>query len=197
VPIASWKNPKESIGVISQEILGFLKEGKTSIPFSIDGHIGFDVNRNQYQVKLQTEKSGDDTRLVLDSDNLESVLKGISSDFTKDEIQVVASYPFRAPLLIELKDTARKTAKDAFDADEKVPEDAYRHIVWSYKLTKAFDADFAKLVTDAHEAGKFRNEKEEKEKDLSNNSLGIAYAVKGIQESELLSKAMNDPEVRK
>lgn len=197
VPITSWKDPKETIRVISQELVTFLKEGKTSIPFFFDGHIGFSVNRKQYQVKLESEKHGEETQLVLDSENLELVLKSISSDFTKDEIQVVAAYPFRAPLLIELKDEARKIAADAYTLDSNVPEDAYRHIVWSYKLTKAFDAEFAKQVTDAHEAGKFRNEKAEKEKDLFNNSLGIAYALKGVQESELLSKVMNDPEVKR
>jgi hypothetical protein len=76
-----------------------------------------------------------------------------------------------------------------------VPEDAYRHVLWSYLLTKEFGGAFAVEVTNAHETGKTGNTREERLMDINNNEIGREYARRGEEEQELLKLTLTDPRV--
>ena len=83
----------------------------------------------------------------------------------------------------------------ARERDGSVPEDAYRHVLWSYLLTQEFDAEFAEKVTDAHEIGSTTNTEAEHRMDYNNNAVGRRYAAEGVAEPEVLSRVRRDPAV--
>ncbi|WP_238314615.1 DUF6973 domain-containing protein, partial [Methylobacterium crusticola] len=81
-----------------------------------------------------------------------------------------------------IKDYAETTAHNAHAKDRTIPEDAYRHVLWSYLLTKEFGPAFASRVTDAHEQGPTGNTPKERKQDYHNNAVGRRYAREGISQ---------------
>jgi hypothetical protein len=75
-----------------------------------------------------------------------------------------------------------------------VPEDAYRHVLWSYLLTKKFGPEFAEIVTDAHETLP-TNTAAERRMDFHNNRIGRDYAQRGIRRERILWLVKNDVNV--
>jgi len=93
------------------------------------------------------------------------------------------------------KNYAERTALNAFIDNVNVPEDAYRHVLWSYLLTNEYGVDFAKEITDAHEIGLTDNTEADHEMDYNNNEVGRKYAGESLTESVLLTMVMTDPAV--
>ena len=117
-------------------------------------------------------------------------------DFTESEIEVVADYPLRAPQLLRIKDKAEDTSEAAAKSNSLVPEDAYRHILWSFLLTKEYGGDFARRVTDAHEVPENDTRAlADFTMDIANNAVGRRYAKIGIPENSILTTLMNDSDV--
>ena len=111
------------------------------------------------------------------------------------EIALIAEYPLRAPDLLLIKKYAERTAMTAHEKDRSVPEDAYRHVLWSYLLTQEFDAEFAEQVTDAHEIGSTTNTEADHRMDYNNNAVGRRFAAEGVTEFEILPRVRRDRSV--
>jgi hypothetical protein len=186
------------------EIKKFANEGKTAIPIRFIGEEIITLQDNSYTVSLSVQQRGNDYCLVAKEDDLKFASEGVlpkTQTSTPADIKVVANNPVRAPRLLKIRSTASETAAGAHGADPRVPEDAYRHVLWSYLLTREYGPDFAKEVTDAHEQ---TNDPEEKHnpaaeaghrQDYNNNELGRTYAAKGYSESDILRLVMTDPQV--
>ncbi|MBF0216562.1 MAG: hypothetical protein HQL30_06160 [Candidatus Omnitrophica bacterium] len=71
--------------------------------------------------------------------------------------------------------------------------DAYKHVLWSYLLTKAFGAEFSRAITDAHEI----NEDSVSDYfiDRTNCAAGRAFAESGYRENDLLALVREGKEV--
>jgi len=117
-------------------------------------------------------------------------LSGAEKDFA-------AKYPDKLPRIAQITQYAQFKSSAAASSDPSVPEDAYRHVLWSYLLTREFGPDFAKLVTDTHEVGPTGNTPEEKIMDYNNNMVGVGYALQGVAEENILEMVQNDPGVIK
>ncbi len=76
-----------------------------------------------------------------------------------------------------------------------MPEDAYRHVLWSFLLTRTYGPEFARRVTDAHEIGDTGNTEADHRMDYNNNDIGRRYAAEGVQEAELLGRVRTDGRV--
>ena len=76
-----------------------------------------------------------------------------------------------------------------------IPEDAYRHVLWSYLLTKRFGPVFARHVTDAHEEGDPTDTAADHIMDYHNNAIGRQYALKHYRKDEILDRVLSDPNV--
>ena len=99
-----------------------------------------------------------------------------------------------APLIMSITSEARRTARESHARDRSIPEDAYRHVLWSYLLTRAFDEPFAQQVTDAHEILP-TNTAAERRMDYINNLIGREYARRGVTQNQILYLVHNDPQV--
>jgi hypothetical protein len=119
----------------------------------------------------------------------------VDKDLTEAEIAIVHRYPEEAPKIAQITKYAKDKSEEARRKDPRVPEDAYRHVLWSYLLTKEFGAEFAKEITDAHEFGATGNTPRERRMDLMNNEAGRRYALEGYPEDSILERVMRDPKV--
>jgi hypothetical protein len=151
------------------------------------------------------EQKGEEYRLVMDKDDLIKIAALLTGQKPNPiDIAVIARNPMKAPLLLRIRDKAATTAQLAAQQDPKIPEDAYRHTLWSYLLAKMYGEQFAKEVTDAHEA--YADEEELKKagrmswnsasyQDLVNNGVGRQYAAMGYPESSILGRVLTDPAI--
>lgn len=188
-----------------KEINMFSTHGVTKIPLFFSATEVFEIKKKPYTAKLSVEKKGDEYRLVMDKDDVKIIAATMSGrKATPMDIEVISHNPIRAPQLLRIRDKAAVAAKLAHQQDSKIPEDAYRHVLWSYLLAKTFGEAFAKEVTDAHEvfvdAQKLSKEEIEtmsidSYQDLRNNAIGRGYAKMEYPESAILERVLTDKAV--
>lgn len=190
---------------LSRELKRFFKEGITKIPIQFSGDQKFILKGKPYTMMVRVEQENGEYRLVMDEESLEQFGNAISGiSVTEGDRSVLARNPLRMPQLLRLRDKAETMASLAREKDPAIPEDAYRHVLWSYLLTKAYGEGFAKEVGDAHESGLDSEEAKEKGRkklraaqyqDFNNNAVGRSYALKGYPESNILHLVQTDPDV--
>jgi hypothetical protein len=188
-----------------KELHAFSTRGATGIPLSFSATKMFEIKGNPHRARLSVEQKGDEYRLVMDKDDLKSIAATMSGEkASSQDIDVISRNPIKAPQLLRMRDKAVATARQARQQDPNVPEDAYRHVLWSYLLVKAYGEAFAKEVADAHEvhADQEKMSKEailnlniESYQDLHNNAAGRRYAKMGYPESGILRYVLNDDAV--
>jgi hypothetical protein len=188
-----------------KELNVFSTQGVTKIPLSFSATEVFEIKKKPYTAKLSVEKKGGEYRLVMDKEDVKIIAATMSGQKTTlMDIEIISRNPIKAPQLLRIRDKAAATAKLARQQDSNIPEDAYRHVLWSYTLAKTFGEAFAKEITDAHEvfSDEQKMSKEEIEnmnidsyQDLHNNAIGRYYAKMEYPESGILERVLTDPTV--
>jgi hypothetical protein len=186
------------------EMKKFSEEGKTVIPIRFSGEEIITLQDNSYTATLLVQQNGGNYCLVANRDDVQFISEGVlpkTQTSTAADIEIVANNPIKAPQLFKIRATASNTAASAHEGNPKVPEDAYRHVLWSFLLTMEYGPDFAKEVTDAHELTNDPGEKNDPGavashlQDYNNNEVGRKYAALGYRESNILHLVMTDPKV--
>lgn len=186
------------------EMKKLAEEGKTELPVKFAGTETIVIDDNSYSVRIWTEQREKESYLMANRDDLKYISEQIASKSrrsTDADIDIIANNAVRAPRLLKISSTATKTAAKAFEQDSRVPEDAYRHVLWSYLLTREYGADFSKQVTDAHELtqnpgeGNDPSAQANHRQDYVNGGIGRKYATLGYPESDILKHVMTDPEI--
>ena len=185
----------ESVAESLPSIVSIAMEGETDLPATFEGKLGFVLKGKPVSTGFVGERADGLYKLQIKVDDLRALSPMFDEPLTNAEVELIASMPLRTPRLLRIKNDAESTAKQAYEADESTPEDAYRHVLWSFLLTRAFDEQIAEAVTDAHEAGDTGNSKAEREMDYNNNAVGRRYAAEGVRRLELLEKLLSDPGV--
>ena len=189
-------NPKTSVRKIRQNLAQLLKLGETDQFLSLEGAVFFNFdNKQTLSQRFYTEAAGELYRVVLNQDDLQFVAPKFADRLSDGDIQLIAKHPFKAPRLLEIRQETEEKTRELRWGEKDFAEDAYRHVLWSYLLTKEYGKEFAMLVTNAHEYGSYNSE-EEMAKDRQNNQVGIAYAEEGLQESKILARIRTDPRVQ-
>jgi hypothetical protein len=178
-----------------RDLFSLARTGKTTAPIELSGEAEFAMGNSFHRARIYTVKQDQETLVVLDKGDLKSIADASKLDLTLAEIELLSYHPLQAGPLLRLKDRAEKAAREAHLRDRTVPEDAYRHILWSYLVTRDFGAELAKEVTDAHEIGRTGNSYAERKMDEHNNAVGRLYAAKGDPESKILKLTRTDPRV--
>ncbi len=186
---------KSSIQELLPKVVQLLADGNIDLPLEVDGKIMFSLQNQPAQLRLFAKQDGA-TAIILDRNDVASLSARFEEKLTDAEVDIIAKHPLRAPRLLEIKDDAESTSARASQADEEVPQDAYRHILWSYLLTQAYGAEFAEQVGDAHEQGDTGNTQAEREMDLHNNAIGRKYSDEGVSRRAVLNRLLADPNVR-
>jgi hypothetical protein len=188
---------KRQLREAMKEIKSFLKEGKTEIPIIFSGMATFPVKGKVHRARIIVKKEGAYSVLRMNGDDIMKVSDefNLKIPLTDAEIELLSRHPIRAPRLLEIRSRARGESTKAWSEDQSVPKDAYRHVLWSYLLTKEYGEEFAEVVTDAHEEGLTGNTPAEKRMDLQNNMVGRRYAQRRVPEHKILKLVISDPGV--
>jgi hypothetical protein len=196
---------RAQLSTLREEIHRLLLLGVTRIPISFSATAMFEIQGKPCAAKFLVETKGEEYRLVMDKNDLTKIA-ALSTGKKPNpvDIAVIARNPLKAAQLMKIRDKAETAAQLAAQQNPKIPEDAYRHTLWSYLLTKMYGEPFAKEVTDAHEA--YMDEEEigkaglinwnsASYQDLVNNAAGRQYAAMGYPESSILERVLTDPAI--
>jgi hypothetical protein len=189
---------KEDIHALLKSLEQLVREGRTSLRLEFEGKLFFKLEGQPVELGIRTQKrTGEEVRLLLSRDDLMALGDLTEDGLTPAEAALLSENPVRAPRLLAIQRHASRVSKEAASKDPRVPQDAYRHVLWSYLLTKAYGASFAKQITDAHETGvnKKINTPADHRMDFANNRVGIDYAEHGVKEEEVLWKMLSDARV--
>jgi hypothetical protein len=177
--------------------IDLLKKGRCSMPVEFSGLTTLTVRGIYVEARVHSEREGNETVLVMNKEDLVRIAGELGEkDLTAGDINMLARNPARMPGLLKIRNKARSTAKRTHKGNPNVPEDAYRHVLWSYLLTKEYGPEFAEEVTNAHEIGS-DNTWHERQMDYNNNAVGRRYAQAGYSEDSILGRVMADPNVIK
>ncbi len=176
--------------------LDALASGKhVSEPFEISAGILLEKDEILQPVRLVARRYQDGFGLAFSTEDLKKFTSRLSGNYTAGEIDLISRYPFRALKLIDIKRDAESSAQAQGAKHKNFPEDAYRHILWSFLLTRAYGHEYAQMVTDAHEEGLAGNDVFAREMDLMNNKLGRDYAQSQVGREDLVKKVLEDKRV--
>jgi hypothetical protein len=176
------------------QLKGLFSDAVLSTDMRLRALVTLQMRGKQAQAYLYTVQDEDGTRLRFESKDIQKAAETFDLELSPDEVEIIAQYPARAPIIMRLTSEARTTARDTHRRNAAAPEDAYRHVLWSYLLTRQFDADFAEKVTDAHEILP-TNTRDERRMDFINNRIGRGYTLRGVPQDRILSLVMSDPQV--
>ncbi len=193
----SLRQVRSDIKDAVEEIKDFARHGRCALPVTFSGTATFPVKGKMFEVVLSVQRAVDEWILAMGERDVVAMSMefDLEKPLTEAEIALLSRHPLKAPRLLQFRAYARDKAQKANKADSKVPEDAYRHVLWSYLLTKEYGEEFAEKVTNAHEEGMTGNTREEKEMDLSNNAVGRRCAKLDYRESRILRVVMTYPDV--
>lgn len=190
-PKAIKEQLRQTIGAARE----LVRSGSTTLEMTFTATSQFKVNKEPVTAKLSLLREEGRSALILDHESLLTLSKQLREELTPAEVELLARNPFRAPALLQIRNEAQKVAKEEHQKAATTPEDAYRHILWSYLLTKSYGPEFAQKATDAHELGASNNSEAEQRMDYKNNEIGRRYAEEKYRRGELLSRLLKDPEV--
>lgn len=171
-----------------------LREGRIDTPFEFEGVAHFRFMGSESRARLYSVKENGATSLRFDEADVRTIARKLDIELGDREVTLIAANPLKMPGVLELTMTAKKTSIAAARSDPSVPEDAYRHVLWSYLLTERFGAEFAKVITDAHETVP-GNTPDERAMDYHNNAVGRDLALRNAPRAELPGRVKTAPEI--
>jgi hypothetical protein len=188
------KSPEESGREILKEIKTLFKESKTSVDLDVRSDVLLGIDDKEIKVGLYTVREDSVTYLRFDSEDIVAAAAEFDLDLAEKEAEIIAQYPSKVPSMIKISRDAKKYSKNEKSKNISFPEDAFRHIYWSYNLTREFGPELAQQITDAHETAP-GNTKKERAMDYHNNEVARKYADQVLSVDELKYLVLNSDEI--
>ncbi len=196
----NFSNPKvlfKAAHAAYTDLLDIVRRGRTKVPIQFEGQSRFMVLGKPVLVSVGIEPRNGYSCLIMNKNDLLAIaelMRSKDETLTEAEVDILAVHPHLAPRLLRIANYSHEISEKAKQQNFKVPQDAYRHILWSYLLTREFGESFAKMVTDAHE--ETPNESAgDRRMDYNNNALGRQYAKAGYPETRILERVLHDSKV--
>lgn len=181
---------------MQQDISNLFNEKNMASNIIIRALVTLKVRGKKSQANLFTVIEEGHTSLRFKEKDIKKMAATFEIKLSHEEAAIIARYPVRAPAIIRITSEAETFSRHARKTDRSVPEDAYRHVLWSYMLTQEFGNAFAEKVTDAHETLP-TNTAAERKMDFHNNRIGREYANQGVNREKILWLVKNDRQVIK
>lgn len=190
------KTPEESARAILAEVKTLFHENKTPLDLEIMVDVLLGIDDKEVKVGLFTVRDDSWTYLKFDDEDIQKAAREFDLDLAEKEAEIISNYPSKVPEMIKITRDAKRFSKTEKSKDKSFPEDAFRHIYWSYHLTRAFGPELANEITDAHETAP-GNTKNERLMDYHNNEIGRTYAAQIISREQIKKLVLNSNEVIK
>jgi len=188
------KNPEESAREILSEIKNLFNENKTPIDFEIDVDVLLGIDDKEVKVGLFTQRNDSFTYLKFDDDDILQAAVDYDLDLAEKEAEIISNYPSKVPSMIKITRDAKRLSEIEKNNDYSFPEDAFRHIYWSYRLSREFGPELAKEITDAHETIP-GNTKKERQMDYHNNEIGRNLAHRKMSLEEIKNQVLSSAKI--
>ncbi len=209
------------VAALIEECADFVKYGVTGLPMRFKGASAFTVREKAVRGRLFLAPVEKKYRLVMDPKDFAKVAGVLGEGLTDTEFDMYCSNPLRMPRMLRIRNYASDKSREEEARDADVPAEAYKHVLWAFLLSKAYDEKFSAEVTDAHEIDAIgRSElavraylREARQADISdkvifdkkttpeikmdliNNMIGREYARNNYTEASVLQRTMADPRV--
>jgi len=190
------ESPEESARGILTELKTLFHHNKTSMDLDIMVDVLLGIEDKEVKVGLFTVREDDLTLLKFDHEDILKAASAFDLELTAKEAEIISDYPSKVPAMIKITRDAKRFSEHEKLKDTTFPEDAYRHIYWSYSLTREFGPELAEQITDARETAPGNSEKE-RFMDFHNNKIGRMYANSDIPLDELKNLVLSSDEVIK
>ncbi|MBN1478702.1 hypothetical protein EH223_17220 [candidate division KSB1 bacterium] len=187
-------DPRAGLKNVLQKLSDIFNEKEMDPNVIVRAQVTLKVRDKEAQAYLYTVRDDRSAALRFEEKDIRIMADTFELELSDEEVAIIAKYPLRAPLIMRITSDAKESSRQAHRGDPSVPEDAYRHVLWSYLLTQKFGETFAEQVTDAHETLP-TNTAAERKMDFSNNRVGREYAKRGVSRDRILWLVRNDRNV--
>ena len=185
---------EESGRLIMDRLKTLFRDNSIVEPVEFRGDVILSLDGKSASANLYTVRANSRTYLRINQEDILAAAEIFETEMAPATAALIAQYPARALHLIKITRDANRLSVAKGLEDPTFPVDAYKHIYWSYQITRAFGPEFAKTFTDTHET-KPNNTADEREMDFRNNAFGRSYAVEGVREEQLIQRLLQDKRV--
>ncbi len=200
---ASWSgeaplriyNARESGELILEKLNTLFNNN--SIPDEIDfkGDAILNLDGQDIRIRMYTETNDGRTFLFFDKDDLLAAADNFENfNLSEEEALLLSQYPARTLHILKITRDAQRISEKEKSRNSDFPDDAFKHIYWSYHLTRTFGPEFSMEITDAHETMP-NNTPEQRKMDFHNNELGRILASESLSVDDLRRYVMNSKDV--
>jgi hypothetical protein len=186
-------DPRQSANVIREKLQALFSENQATGEVEFSGEVILDIEGVAQVANLYTERVGETFRLRFREDDIRTIAQARGMDLVPEQIEIVSLYPLRAPVILALTDQSRALAMQ-HAPDDVWLQDAMRHVIWSFLLTRTFGPVFATTVTDAQEL-RPGNTPHERAMDFHNNAIGRRFVAENVALDALPQRVRSDPDV--
>jgi hypothetical protein len=188
-------NVKESGELIVGKLKTLFQDNSIPDPIEFRGDALLSLDGNPFKLRIHTRRIDNRTYLKLDKNDILEASKDYPDvELSEEEADLISQYPARALHILKITRDARRLSKKKESEQEGFPEDAFKHIYWSYHLTRTFGSDFAKEITDAHETLP-NNTPQQRKMDFHNNEVGRNLASRNISVDDLENIVLTSSDV--
>lgn len=194
VPLRLY-DPRESGELILEKLQTLFNEN--SIPDEVDfkGDAILNLDGRDIRISMYTERKDGRTFLFFNKDDLLAAANNFENfDLSEEEAQLLSQYPARTLHILKITRDAQRISEKEKSKQSDFPDDAFKHVYWSYHLTRTFGPEFSKEITDAHETMP-NNTSEQRKMDFHNNEIGRVLASESLSVNDLRNYVLNSKDV--
>lgn len=186
---------KESGEFIVNKLNTLFRENSIPDPVEFRADALLNLDGHDIRIRTYTERVNGRTFLRFNPDDILSAAENWEDvDISEKEAQILSQYPARTLHIIKItRDAWRISDREKSHRDD-FPDDAFKHIYWSYHLTRTFGTEFAKQITDAHETLP-NNTPEQRKMDFHNNEIGRNLAAQDLTVEQIRRRVLEDPNI--
>ncbi len=200
---ASWSgeiplriyNARESGELILSKLKTLFNEN--SIPDKVDfkGDAILNLDGQDIRIRIYTERKDGRTFLFFNKDDLLAAADNFENfNLSEEEAMLLSQYPARTLHILKITRDAQRISEKLKSSQSNFPDDAFKHIYWSYQLTRTFGPEFSKEITDAHETMP-NNTPAQRKMDFHNNEIGRILASESLNVEDLRKYVLNSEDV--
>ena len=179
----SLKSPETSSKLVLEQVENLLTLNKAA-GLKINGLAKITIDKKEAVLGVRTIVKGDSVRLQFNQEDVTKTAALFNIELTEQEADVISNYPSLVPDMIKITRDAQSKSMAYRKLDRSFPEDAFRHVYWSYHLTRKLGPEIAKEITDAHETA-LGNTPQERSMDYHNNDFGRSLAKTELSENQI------------
>jgi hypothetical protein len=192
IPI-SLRTPERSAKDILLQVESLFQQNK-AFGLSLSGTAKIFIGEERVKLALKTIDKRDSAYLQFDQADILQAAKTFDLELAEKEAEVISNHPSLVPDMMRITGDARQKSRAYRSRDKSFPEDAFRHVYWSYHLTREFGYTIAKQITDAHETAP-GNTANERAMDYHNNEIARALANTKLSEAQIVNLVLTSNDI--